>query len=62
MKRLIALLFVAGALATAFAPGAFANNGVDSNGSPGPRNNCTGNNENRSDNWGPNGQWFHACD
>ena len=62
MKRVIALLFVAGALATTFAPAAFANNGVDNNGSPGNFDNCTGNNQNHSKNWGPNGEWFHACD
>jgi len=62
MKRLIALVFLAGALATVFAPVAFANNGRDNNGSPGNFDNCTGNSQNRSSNWGPNGLWYHACD
>jgi hypothetical protein len=61
MKRLIALLFAAGALATTFAPGALANNGRDHNGGPGPGNNCTGAVNNQSSQWGPNGLWGHAC-
>jgi hypothetical protein len=62
MKRLIALLFAAGALATTFAPAAFANSGRDNNGSPGNGDNCTAVSQNNSSNWGPNGQYYHACD
>ena len=39
-----------------------ANNGRDNNQEPGNGDNCTGDLNNNSKNWPPNGQWGHACD
>ena len=61
MKRLIALLFAAAALATAFAPAGFANNGRADNGDPGRFDNCTGLDQN-NDSAFSHGQGWHAAD
>jgi hypothetical protein len=62
LRKLIALLFAVALLAaTSFTTAAFANNGRDSNGNPGPLDNCTGLYQG-NDSQFSQGEGWHAAD